>query len=59
MLDDKVDSVKIKAAESTPQLIKLIKDKTELEVSMKGFFKLSESKQKSWRVRYTVPEVFP
>ncbi len=26
---------------------------------MKGFFKLAESKQKSWRVRYTVPEVFP
>jgi serine/threonine-protein phosphatase 2A regulatory subunit A len=59
LLEDKIDSVKIKALESTPQIIKLIRDKNELEANMKGFFKLSEQKQKSWRVRYTIPEVFP
>ena len=37
-------------------MLKLIEDKNELEAQLQGYFSLADPKEKSWRVRYTVPE---
>lgn len=59
LMDDKVDSVKIRAAESSVSMIKLVREKGKMEEYMKNFFKIAELKQKNWRVRYVVGEMFP
>ncbi|CAD8092055.1 unnamed protein product [Paramecium sonneborni] len=56
LLKDPADSVKIKAIEGSKQMLKLIDDNSELESHLHAFFALADPKEKTWRVRYTVPE---
>lgn len=37
-------------------MLKLIDDNSELESHLHAFFALADPKEKTWRVRYTVPE---
>ncbi|CAK81537.1 unnamed protein product (macronuclear) [Paramecium tetraurelia] len=56
LLKDPVDSVKIKAIEGSQQMLKLIDDNNELDTHLQAYFSLADPREKSWRVRYTVPE---
>ncbi|CAD8068459.1 unnamed protein product [Paramecium primaurelia] len=56
LLKDPIDSVKIKAIEGSQYMLKLIDDEHDLETQLQGYFALADPKEKSWRVRYTVPE---
>ncbi|CAD8070753.1 unnamed protein product [Paramecium primaurelia] len=56
LLKDPVDSVKIKAIEGSQQMLKLIDDNNELDTHIQTYFALADPREKSWRVRYTVPE---
>lgn len=58
LVRDKVDSVKVRAVEGTPQMMRLL-SKPQIEEHIKGYFALAAKSEKSWRVRYTVPELFP
>lgn len=56
LLKDPIDSVKIKAIEGSQYMLKLIDDEHDLETQLQGYFALADPNEKSWRVRYTVPE---
>ena len=60
MLKDLIDSVKIKAVEATPLMLKImIGQKMMIDENIRAYLALANKTEKSWRVRYTVPEIFP
>ncbi|KAM3131083.1 hypothetical protein pb186bvf_016781 [Paramecium bursaria] len=59
LMKDIIDSVKIKAIEGSQYMLKLVDDAQELVDHITSFFALADLNQKSWRVRYTVPEFLP